>query len=354
MEPSDEKQLSVPQAHDFEVFDLADEEQIIAEISGRVTEKYVYTFKQGGQEVTGLSYAGTNWACREYAKHGEVIRVIGKPEIVLDPTDPNYIVVVVTSQRFAINQETQRETPLDTTLGVKRQWRMMKKNKYENGQVVGEEIVPDPFFVEKAFSKAIRNSKQALMPVDLVKRLISEAIKIKHSGPPRSGSTPPKAPPAAPAKAAAPQQQPQKPAAAAPSTAAAPPPADGTAAKPAASQSAAAPAASAKPVQSKDTLIQKFEIVLKTAFNTQDGGAARQGLKKIAGTDKIGDLSEGDLKKYGKVLQGVTKGTYKIADDGTHIVDAKTNEIVWGTKPEPAPAPQQGNAAPVKADEEFF
>lgn len=353
MEPADEKQLAVPQTHDFEVFDLADEEQIIAEISGRVTEKYVYTFKQGGQDVTGLSYAGTNWACREYAKHGEVIRVIGKPEIVLDPTDPNYIVVVVTSQRFAINQETLRETPLDTTLGVKRQWRMMKKNKYENGQVVGEEIVADPFFMEKAFSKAIRNSKQALMPVDLVKKLISEALKSKQSGAPRGGSTPSKASPAAPAKAAAPQQ-PQKPAAA-PSTAAAPPPADVAASKPAVQQSEAAPAAPAKPGQSKDTLIQKFEIVLKTAFNTQDGGAARQGLKKIAGTDKIGDLSEDDLKKYGKVLQGVSKGTYKIADDGTHVVDVKTNEVVWGTKPEPAPEPpQKTDAAPAKPEEVFF
>lgn len=212
METPDEKQLAVHTSHDFEVFDLADEEQILAELGGRVTEKFVYELKGvkdpiTGLNVTGLSYAGTNWACREYAKHGEVIRVIGKPEVIVDPTDPNYIVVVITAQRFAVNSETQRETPLDTNFGVKRQWRLMKKNKYENGQVVGEEIVQDPFFFEKAFSKSIRNAKQSLIPTDVVKQLIQRAIKAKQSGPARdSGSTPPKAPPAAPAKAAAPRK----------------------------------------------------------------------------------------------------------------------------------------------------
>lgn len=366
MESADEKQLSVPQTHAFESFDLADEEQIIAELAGRVTEKYVYELKgvkdpTTGQNVTGLSYAGTNWACREYAKRNEVIRIMGK-QMEIDPIDPNYVVVLVTAQRYATNSDTGRETALDSTLGIKRQWIKMKKNIWENGKVVGEEIVPDPFFWEKGFSKAIRNAKQALIPTDIIKKIIQQALKAKQAGPSRDGETLQAS--RGQERAAAPQQ-PQKPAAA-PSTAAAPPPAggagveggavgaSGTASKSAASQSAAAPAASAKPVQSKDTLIQKFEIVLKTAFNTQDGGAARQGLKKIAGTDKIGDLSESDLKKYGKVLQGVTKGTHKIADDGTHIVDAKTNEIVWGTKPEPAPAPKQETAAPAQPEEEFF
>lgn len=337
MESADEKQLSVPQTHAFESFDLADEEQIIAELAGRVTEKYVYELKgvkdpTTGQNVTGLSYAGTNWACREYAKRNEVIRIMGK-QMEIDPIDPNYVVVLVTAQRYATNSDTGRETALDSTLGIKRQWIKMKKNIWENGKVVGEEIVPDPFFWEKGFSKAIRNAKQALIPTDIIKKIIQQALKAKQAGPSRDGETLQAS--RGQERAAAPQQ-PQKPAAA-PSTAAAPP-----------------PAASAKPVQSKDTLIQKFEIVLKTAFNTQDGGAARQGLKKIAGTDKIGDLSESDLKKYGKVLQGVTKGTHKIADDGTHIVDAKTNEIVWGTKPEPAPAPKQETAAPAQPEEEFF
>lgn len=345
----------VHQDDHYELFDLADEEQIIAELSGRVTEKFVYELKgvkdAHGNPVTGLSYAGTNWACREYAKQGEVIRVIGKPDYQVDPTDPDYVLITVMAQRFAVHPETGKETALDTAPGAKRQWRKMKRAKWENGQKAGDEIVDDPFFWEKGLSKATRNAKQALIPTDIVKRLVEQAVKAKKAGPPREGHAQPR-----------PQQPQRPPPASKPAQAAAQGPAQPAAQGPAQPASQAPAQASqppaqgqaAKPAQSKDTLIQKFEVVLKGAFKTQDAVAARQALKRIAGTDRIGDLSEEDLKKYGKILQGVPSGAYKVGEGGAHIEDAKTGEVVWGTKPEPAEAAPAPTASEPAAEENLF
>jgi hypothetical protein len=344
------KALIVPEHEAFEVFDLADEEQIVAEIAGRVTEKFVYTFKQQGKEVTGLSYAGTNWACREYAKHGEIFRCIGKPDVVLDPTDPDYIVVVVTVQRFRVDQETGRETALDSTFGVKRQWRKMKKNRYdEQGNIIGEEIVPDGFFFEKGFSKAIRNGKQALIPTDIIKKLIQEALKMKNAGPARASESKvspkqapagkPSPPPKAEPKAATPPVASGTPAQAA----ATPPP------KAAPEQSAPAPAAAAPAKQDKGTLVQKFIVAAKRCFGT-DEKAVEEGLKKL-GITVINDLSEEVIIKFGKILQDVPKGKYKVVDDGLRIVDGD-GKTVMGQEPKPEPAPASAPAEALPEGEE--
>lgn len=348
---AESKSSVVPvEAHHYEMFDLADEDQIIAEIQGRVTDKYVYELKgvknERGEPVNGLSYAGTNWAVREYAKRGEVIRIIGKPTYEVCPIDPEYVLVSVAAQRFAVPPEGGKETPLDTRPGVKRQWRKMKKNKYENGEKVGEEIVEDPFFWEKGLSKATRNAMQALIPTDIVKQLISEALKKKHSSAVDGSSSGRQAKPArgaAPAKPA-----PQQAASSNQPAAAAPPAAASAAPQQAGAKQGQPPAGGAAAPQSKDALIQKFEIVLKAAFNTQDGKVARQGLKKIHGTENISDLSEEDLKKYGKILQVVPK-TFRISDDGTHVFRVDTGEVVWGKRSEPLPAQE-----PAQTDESMF
>jgi hypothetical protein len=238
------RQLSVVEHEAYEVFELADEEQIIAEISGRVTDKFVYELKgvrdEKGQPVVGLSYSGTNWACREYAKRGECIRVVGQPQLMVCPVDAEYIIAVVTVQRVAVDKETGREVVLDSTFGIKRQWRKMKKWKRdEHGNIVGEEIIADTFYWEKAVSKAIRNGKQGLIPTDVVKQLIGEALKMKSAvretrGPGRppgkTASAPPQPPqpqqtqPAKPPAPASPTNPPlAPPAAAAPATPVTPP-----------------------------------------------------------------------------------------------------------------------------------
>lgn len=377
MPEAEERRLAVVEHESFEAIELADEELIVQEIAGRVTDKFIYEMKgmrsENGEPVIGLSYAGTNWACREYAKQGECIRVVGRPEIIQDPLNPQYIVTVVTVQRVAIDPETKRETPLDSTFGIKRQWSMMKKKKYENGVCIGEEIVEDPFHFEKCLSKALRNGKQALIPTDVVKKLIMKALEVKGGRgpgrPPGSGAkqvqaATPKQPAQAPAAPQNPQPPKDAPLPAAQDAPAAPqPPAAQTASLPKKEPSTPAQAtAPAQPVpaqaspkaQSKDTLVQKFEIVLKKAFGTTDPILARQHMKALSGTDRISDLSEEDLTKYGRILQGVFKGQNKISDDKTLIVEIASGKVLWGTPPAaPQTAPPPPPSAPSK-DESFF
>lgn len=356
MPEASEKQVALPAEH-TDMFELADEHQIISELQGRVTEKYVYELKgmkdERGQPITGLSYAGTNWACREYAKRGEVIRIVGKPEFALDPTDPDYVLVSVMAQRFSVHPETGRESALDTAPGLKRQWRKMKKNIWEKGQKVGEEFFEDPFFWEKGLSKATRNAKQALIPTDIVKQIIEHALKNKqtHGVPPdgshgRSRTAPSKGTPAR----TAPPRDPQT---ATPPAASGSAPPQGAAqtGPPAGAPSKGAPAEdSASPKgQGKDVLIQKVDIVLKAALQTQDGAVARQVLKNLTGSDKIGEMSEDDLKKYGKILQGVPKGIYAFSEDRSHVYEVQGGDVVWGTKPAEGAAPPPQDVPPQDA-----
>jgi len=348
-------ELAVAPDHEvFEQLDLADEQQIIAEMSGRVTDKFVYTFKQNGQNVDGLSYSGTNWACREYAKRGEVIRIVDK-SFTVDETNPEYVIVTVIAQRYAVNGETGKEVALDNTIGVKRQWRMMKKKKYdEGGREAGYEIVEDPFFWEKATSKAIRNAKQGLIPVDIVKELIKKALEKKNgqeiqtrapqgkqgggraqqpqkpqqqaSTPPPSGGASETAPPPPSSATGTPQQQ------ANPQTGQA----AGTPPAPPAGSSTPPPAGgAAKTPPSRDVTNQKFESVLKTALGTLDPDKAREGLKALTGISKISELPDDKLKTIGNLLNGVIKKTNRV--EGHKILAVSDGKALW-TGPEPAAA----------------
>lgn len=316
--------------------DLADESLIVAELQGHVSDKYVYELKQKddrGEPVRGLSFAGTNWAAREFAKRGEVIRIMGhKDESTAD--EPDYYKITVTAQRFQINTETGKEIALDSNIAGKRQWKFMKKNKWENGQKVGEEIVPDPFAWEKCLSKATRNAKQSLMPTEFVKDLISMALKNKAGGArpaaPKTQTAPPRQAQAAPAGGPATAAAPAKPTTQPPKTAA-PAPAAG------------APAATPKPEPAKksgwapkDVDIQKLDAVCKQALGTTDGVAARKRAMEIAGKASPSDLAEEDFKTFGNAFFAVSKKKAKIV--GNDII-AESGEALWRGPAPKAPAP---------------
>jgi hypothetical protein len=320
----------VRQSEDQELFELCDrndEAQVLAELSGRVVDSYLYTFPgQEGKPVTGLSLSGVNWACREFAKHGEVIRMVSKPEIVLDPTDPEYVIVSVVAQRFAVNAETGRELALDSAIGVKRQW---IKQALRDGS-----SKPDKFFVEKAVSKAQRNAKSALLPTDFVKKVIAQALTQqgkgvqpkqaapKQAAPKQAAPAPdPKAAPtpaqAAPAAPPAPKEAPKAPA---------PPPA-----APAAPQ--APPATSQAPAGLK-ALHQRFWVVLKAATQTKDEAAARAILKRLVGKDKVSETDPEILKKLGVLLVDITRGNAGLVEvDGRMVIMGKDGNQAWGEQP---------------------
>lgn len=318
-----------PDTEIFELCEREDEDQILAELAGRVSDKYVYEFPSSDGPVTGLSYQGTNWACREFAKHGEVIRIVSKPEIQIDPIDGEYIIVSVVAQRFAVNQETGKEIALDSRVGVKRQWTKMQKK-------AGGDIIPNKFFIEHGVNKAQRNALQALLPTDFVKKVIQQALNQKKNpkGTAPAGQKP--APrPAAPAAPAV------TPGAAAAGAGAAPAPRQTTPtlgaapAKPAAAAQPPAdqkpPAQPAKAADPLGTVRQKFWATLKKAANTTDDNAARALLKQLVGVDKVSALPEAALKSLGNALIGVNTGHNEMSEgpNGACIIDKSTGAILY-------------------------
>lgn len=310
--------------------DLADEDQIIAEISGRVTDKYIYEMKgvkdERGNPVIGLSYAGTNWACREFARQGEVIRVI-KWQDQSTPDEPEYYKIAVLAQRFVVDKETGKELALDTNVAGKRQWKLMKKIKWVNGERAGEEIVPDPFAWEKCLSKATRNAKQTLMPTEMVKKLVSKALEGKNgqavgrSAPRSQAKTPEGTKPVASASGGSTATKPEE--AKKPAVATAPP--TQTATGP--TQTTAPSESAAKPKMSKDVLIQKLDAVTKMLFQTQDGAVARQKLAAITGKASPSDLSEEQIKNLGNAINAVVKKTAAI--EGNDIIRSADKSVLW-------------------------
>lgn len=159
----------------YDLIDMLDDQQIMAELSGKLVDEYVYKFEEYNPDTRQketkykLSKIGTNWACREYAKRGEMIRVVGHPEVKVDPGDPEYILVTVIAER--IKRDKGREIVMDNRVGAKRQWRKLKKR---DGTMVDNQ-----FWFEHAVAKAERNSKQALLEADFVKALIDAYLRKK-------------------------------------------------------------------------------------------------------------------------------------------------------------------------------
>lgn len=310
----------------FEIFDFADEAQVLSEISGRVVDKYIYSFEQGGERIEGLSYSGVNWACREYAKHGEAIRVMGKPDIIIDPMNSEYIIAVVMSQRFAISPESGREVALDSAIGVKRQW---SKFKRRDGSVS-----PDPFYVEKAVSKAARNAKAALLPTHFVREMIklakAPARGAKPERPAEGSSTrqaPPRHEPYTEAPMVAPDEEAQRP----------------TPAK--APEKPAAPPAAEKPAGDNTAERQKLYILLKKLI--PGDGEAKKALQDTMQVGSSKDLSSEQVMTFTKAIVACLNKTYKIvkAKDGKYEV----LETASGKRILP-PGVDAGPEAPQEAD----
>jgi hypothetical protein len=338
----EDKALSQPDAPHtagvMERFDLADDAKIVSALSKRVTQGF--TYKVNGK--FGLSSSGALWAAREFAKQGEVYRVVGGVDIKLCPLDPECVNITVIVQRFFVNPGTGQEIALDSTVGHKRMSRKTKRYTDDNDPTKFE-MVEDPEFVTKAITKAERNGKLKLMPKDAVTNLIAKATGQPAPGAPAKGvpakpATPPAgfAKPATPAAASAPASsappasaapKPEEQAKAAPAAAAAPAPAAAQPVAPAQPGQAAPAAPAGKPKMSKEVMVQKLDAVSKMIFTTQDGAIARQKLSALTGKASPADLSDEDIKKIGNAINAVAKKTATI--EGNNIVKTSDKSLLW-------------------------
>jgi hypothetical protein len=348
-------------SNDFELMDREDEAQILEELRGVVSDKFIYKNSRGQFE---LSYAGTKWAIRKMADQGEAIRIKGHPKVDRCVIDPEYITVTVLSERVKVDRDAKCEIVLDNTVGSSRGW---IKQKLLDGR-----IVPDEFFYNKTISKATRNAQQAMLPQDFKKEMIDLLVK-KQAGqlPPSAAKAPKKAaappagaaapapgapaaaqkpagPAAAPAKAAAPAQPPPtKPAPQKPATTAAPAAQAAKPAAPAAQKPAVPNTTKPAPGQSPreaglDVMCQRFLIVLRQASGAgQDLPKALAFLAALTGKDAVNKLSKEEIAELGPVLHGLTKGASR-HENGV-IYDAVTGEQLYPrteAQQEPVSEPQ--------------
>ncbi len=145
----------------FQVMDYLDDRQILAELEGRIIDKWVYHFPQEGQEIWGLSKVGVDMACREMARMGEALR---EEEVKweVDPTDNNFVLFKAYALRVVVAKDGT-EIALNKAIGTKRQCRFIMAKGVVSARL-------NNFWFEQGSMKALRNAKQ---------RLISEEIRAK-------------------------------------------------------------------------------------------------------------------------------------------------------------------------------
>lgn len=138
-------------------FDRLDEEQILAEMQGDLLNVYVYSFQQDGQTVEGLSWAGVKEAARNYG--GIQVEPVTPLQVMDDPNERGKVWTCIVK---AIDVRTA-----SSRMGAASQPTKMKKR---DGT-----LRDNDFAMQVCLSKAQRNAIRALLPEELIVRLIKAA-----------------------------------------------------------------------------------------------------------------------------------------------------------------------------------
>ena len=137
-----EKQELVPTV-EYEVIDQADDQAIIEMMTGQTIQDYVYSFKQGGRVVEGLTLAGINEAANR--RGGIVVE-----DIQFEEKEDSWIAIVKAT---------------DTFTGSSRYGAFAQPKKTGSRD--------DPFAFTKAIHKAQRNAVKQLLPVPIIKEVLN-------------------------------------------------------------------------------------------------------------------------------------------------------------------------------------
>ena len=139
----EKKEEMVPVTAEYEVVDQVDDQAIVELMTGQTIQDYVYSFKQGGRTVEGLTLAGIN----EAANRRGGIQV---EEVKYEELDNSWIATA---------------KAVDTITGSSRY------GAYEQPKMNGSR--PDPFAFTKAIHKAQRNAIKQLLPVPVIREVLN-------------------------------------------------------------------------------------------------------------------------------------------------------------------------------------
>ena len=148
----EKKEEIVPVTAEYEVVDQVDDQAIVELMTGQTIQDYVYSFKQGGRVVEGLTLAGIN----EAANRRGGIQV---EEMKYEELEHSWIATV---------------KAVDTITGSSR-W-----GAYEQPKMNGSRT--DPFAFTKAVHKAQRNAIKQLLPVPVIREVLNFYLNRKVGG----------------------------------------------------------------------------------------------------------------------------------------------------------------------------
>ena len=133
----------------FMQMEVIDDQSIIADMQGHAIESYVYSFKQGGRNVQGLTLAGIN----EAANRRGGLQI---DELQIKETDDSWIVTA---------------KALDTVTNCSR------FGACEQSKKMGTKS--DPYAFTKAVHKAQRNALKQLIPAPVINEVLAHYLKNK-------------------------------------------------------------------------------------------------------------------------------------------------------------------------------
>lgn len=126
-----------------EQLNAADDEAIIAMMTGQAIQEYVYSFRQGGKTVEGLTLAGIN----EAANRRGGIQV---SEVTYEEREHSWLAIVKATDTFTNSS---------------------RYGAYEQPKRSGGR--EDPFAFTKAIHKAQRNAVKQLLPTPVIKEILN-------------------------------------------------------------------------------------------------------------------------------------------------------------------------------------
>lgn len=146
--------------------DRQDEEIVVRQIAGEMVETMAYEFQMDGKPQRGLSIVGVSEATRAYTEQRNVQVDVSMPVFRKTTDGEGEPVYECDVKAVALRNGVQ----INANLGTAEQ-RIFPKKK--NG-----EVYFDPMARRKALSKAQRNAKLRLLPVELVTTML-QAVELK-------------------------------------------------------------------------------------------------------------------------------------------------------------------------------
>ena len=134
--------VDLPAQNEVSAFEQKEDEIIINQMQSASVEEYIYTFKQGGRTVTGLTLAGINEAANRRGN-------IEVEDITTTEKEDSWLVIV-----------KARDEITNTS----------RYGAYEQPKIYFNK--PDPFAYTKAVHKAQRNAIKQLLPVPVIKKVL--------------------------------------------------------------------------------------------------------------------------------------------------------------------------------------